>query len=218
MKTAATPKTPGKRTASSWLLAAVLFPVACWAATGTPSTEPVIGGPCQGCELVFVGMPPQIESPSRIAPAGEPGATMVFEGTVRTLTGAPAPGIVVYAYHTDASGNYPPAATQHGRLRGWTRTDEKGQYRFNTIRPGPYPGGGAPEHIHLHVIEPGKGTYNIDDVWFEGDPALTPELRARVPKPRGGPGIVPIRKQADGSWHVRRDITLGLNIPDYPQK
>ena len=52
--------------------------------------------------------------------------------------GAPAAGIIVYAYQTDATGIYPRGSTRHGRLRGWVRTDEAGRYRFDTIRPGAY--------------------------------------------------------------------------------
>lgn len=200
------------------LRASMWLPVVCLAAAAATTPEPVIGGPCEGCELVFVGIPPQIESTSRLGSATEPGVPLLLEGTVRTLGGTPAPGVIVYIYHTDAKGDYPPAATSHGRLRGWARTDNKGQYRFNTIRPAHYPDGNAPQHIHFHVIEPGKGTYNLTEIWFDDDKLVTPELRARVPRPRGGPNIVSPKKQADGTWSVRHDITLGLNIPDYPQK
>src|SRR5687767_6244437 len=73
--------------------------------------EPVAGLPCQGCELVFVGMPERIDSRTRIAPASEPGAPMVVVGKVLDARGQPRPGVIVYAYQTNSEGIYPKAAT-----------------------------------------------------------------------------------------------------------
>jgi len=177
--------------------------------------EPVIGGPCEGCELVFVGRPGAPASTARIAPEGEPGQPLVLEGTVRTLAGQPAPGTVVYAYHTDAKGLYPRGATRHGSLRGWAVAGPRGEFTFRTIRPGAYPGRRIPQHVHFHVIEPGRGTYYIDDLVFDDDPILTAEQRGRLVRERGGSGLGRPVKGADGVWHVRRDIVLGKNVPAY---
>ena len=130
--------------------------------------EPVIGGPCEGCEWVFDDQPDTLRSHARIAPANEPGVPMVIEGTVTTLRGAPARSVVVYAYHTDQTGIYPPAANRHGSLRGWAITDAEGRYRFDTIRPGAYPSRNVAEHVHMHVIEPGIGTYFIAEPRVRG--------------------------------------------------
>jgi protocatechuate 3,4-dioxygenase beta subunit len=184
------------------------------AAAPTPTQEPIIGGPCEGCEYVFSGMPERLGSSARIAPVGEPGQPMVIEGTVRNAQGKSIAGVIVYAYHTDSGGIYPRASTRHGRLRGWARTDDKGNYRFDTIRPGAYPDRQNPEHVHMHVIEPGKGTYWIDDIHFHDDPLLTPELERRQ-SGRGGDGLVSPERDKQGVWHVRRDIVLGRNIPGY---
>lgn len=196
----------------AWL-AVILAPVA--------AREPVLGGPCEGCEAVFEGRPAQPTSSTRLAPADEPGTPLLLEGRVTTLTGTPAAGIIIYAYHTDHTGVYPAApgltgaARRHGRLRAWVATDEQGHYRFATIRPGAYPGDNIPAHVHLHVIEPGRGTYYIDDVHFADDPLLTFAQRRQLPG-RGGPGIAQPFRSPDGLWRVRRDIVLGLNIPGYP--
>jgi protocatechuate 3,4-dioxygenase beta subunit len=178
--------------------------------------ERVVGGPCEGCENVFVGMPEKLGPRSRIAPSDEPGEPMTIEGIVRDLDGEPVADIIVYAYHTDSVGRYPPGATPHGRLRGWARTNEGGEYRFDTIRPGPYPGRNSPQHVHMHVIEPGRVTYYIDDVMFEDDPLLTTANRRRYVRDRGGSGVSRPKRDGDGVWRVRRDIVLGNNIPDYP--
>ena len=136
---------------------------------------------------------------------------MVIEGQVLTARGAPAPGIVVYAYHTDVSGLYPRGANGHGRLRGWAVSDARGQFRFDTIRPGAYPSRDVAEHVHMHVIEPGIGTYYIDNLEFEDDPLNSRRRGAE----RGGGGLMlPVRR--DGIWFARRDIALGRNISGDP--
>ena len=140
-----------------------------------------------------------------------------------TPPGSPAEGIIVYAYQTDASGVYPeladppgPWAARHGRLRAWSRTDAQGRYRFETVRPGNYPGRDAPQHIHTHIIEPGCCTYWIDDVVFTDDRYLTPLMRGEVVHGRGGRGVATPVRDGDGVWQVRRDIRLGEGVPGHP--
>lgn len=193
------------------------------AVTVDAQRERVVGGPCEGCEAVFVGLPTSVGVEGRIAPAGEPGVPMLLQGIVRTAAGQPASDIVVYAYQTDAKGLYPSApslqgtAVRHGRLRAWARTDAQGAYRFVTIRPAGYPNTDIPEHIHLHVIEPGRCTYYIDDVVFEDDPRLTPRQRAAHDRGRGGSGVIKPMRDPSGTWQARRDIRLGAGINDYAQ-
>jgi protocatechuate 3,4-dioxygenase beta subunit len=110
---------------------------------------------------------------------------------------------------------YPKASTAHGKLRAWARTDRDGNYRFDTIRPGAYPAGTIPQHVHLHIIEPGRATYFIEDVTFDDDPLLTAKRRREMRSGRGGPGETHPTKDADGRWRVRRDIILGEKIPGY---
>ncbi len=176
--------------------------------------EPVVGAPCEGCELVFAGMPSDPPSVARIDTAGHPGEPLRIEGQVTGPDGSPAGGIVVYAYQTDAGGVYPRGATRHGALRGWARTDAQGRYAFESIRPGSYPDSEAPQHVHMHIIEPGRCTYYIDDVMFEDDPYLTAPHRARATR-RGGPGIAAPVKDAGGTWVAVRDIQLGQDVPGY---
>ncbi|MDH3403801.1 MAG: hypothetical protein OES32_08150 [Acidobacteriota bacterium] len=184
--------------------------------------EPIVGGPCEGCEAVFVGMPEAIPSHARIAPPDEPGEALRIEGRVLRPDGRPAPGVVVYAYQTNAEGIYPRdqrlrgAAARHGALRGWARADDEGRYGFDTVRPGGYPGSDMPQHIHMHVLEPGRCTYYIDDVVFRDDPRLTDEKLASYSPGRGGSGVVVPRPSGPSAWIATRDIVLGEKIPGYP--
>lgn len=215
------------------LLSAILFLaatlVACSEATveGEESVrrerEPIVGLPCEGCELVFEGMPESIPWSARIASQEEAGDAMRIDGVVRDREGKAASGVIVYAYQTNAKGVYPPqegsdaVSTRHGRLRAWTRTDESGRYRFETIRPGGYPGTVEPEHVHLHVIEEGRCTYYIQDLRFDDDPRLTETMRQQLTSGRGGVGLVSPTRSESGTWLVQRDIVLGEGIPGYPK-
>lgn len=192
-----------------------------WTATSS-AREPIVGLPCEGCDAVFVGLPTSIGSPARIAPADEPGQPLHLRGRVLDASGNPVAGVIVYAYHTNNAGIYPTdaalkgtAAARHGRLRGWARSNERGEYEFDTIRPGPYPGRTDPQHIHMHVIEPGRCTYYIGNVQFTDDPRLTPKERANAELRRGGPGVATPVRDGSGVWQVTRDIRLGANIPGY---
>jgi protocatechuate 3,4-dioxygenase beta subunit len=176
------------------------------------SREPVIGGPCEGCDWVYADIPAKLSSVARIAPTSEPGVPLIIEGVVKSARDAPVAKVIVYAYHTDRRGIYPAAGNRHGTLRGWATTDARGRYRFDTIRPGAYPGRNIPEHVHMHVIEPGAGTYYIDDLRFLDDPLLT-EMNRRSFERAGNGLSMPVRR--DDVWHARRDIALGLNIPGY---
>lgn len=200
------------------LVAGAVLACAVPAACSAQAVErvPVIGGPCEGCEAVFAGMPDALTSHARIAPEDEPGEPMVLRGTVYDADGDPAPGVIVYAYHTDAGGEYPPDddysghARRHGELRAWVRTDGSGRYRFDTIRPGSYPGGDSPAHVHMHVVEPGCCTYWIESVRFLDDPLIgdTADLPGRG---RGGSGLVDPRRE-DGIWIAERDVRLRAGV------
>lgn len=184
------------------------------------ATRPVVGGPCEGCEAIFEGMPQQLDWESRIAPVGEPGEPLEVSGVIyKRDARTPAPGVILYLYHTDARGIYVPAtdmtgyARRHGRLRGWARTNAKGEYKFHTIKPASYPNQTIPSHIHPIIKEPDKNEYWIDEYVFDDDPLLTQQERARR-RNYGGPGIVRL-KRSGGVWLARRDIVLGLNVPNY---
>lgn len=174
------------------------------------------------CIGPYEAMPAKIASHERIAPVAEPGEPLTLTGRALDANGRPRAGIIVYGYQTDRRGIYPAvnpprsnASNYHGRLRGWARTDARGRYTFDTIRPGSY--GGNPEHIHLHVIEPGCATYIIDDLMFAGDPnldRLTTEQRAQTTPGVGGTGVATLRRKGQG-WEVTRDIHLGEKVPGY---
>ena len=203
------------------LLALLSTPLTAGLRAPAEPVEPIVGLPCEGCEAAFDGRPYTLPTHARIALPGESGDPLHLEGRVADRYGHARSGVIVYAYHTDRKGIYPPGdaltreARRHGRLRAWVRTDAEGMYRFQSIRPGSYPGRDVPEHIHMHVIEPGRFTYYIDDLVFTDDPKLTTAYIRDHDAGRGGSGIASPQRR-DGVWQVRRDITLGLRIPGHP--
>ncbi|MGB4857930.1 MAG: hypothetical protein WBP11_01245 [Dokdonella sp.] len=184
-------------------------------------SERIVGLPCEGCDAVFRGMPNTLESAASIAGGGEPGERMTVTGVVLNPAGMAQAGTVVYAYQTDAQGSYPRepdnggTATGHGRLRAWAMTDDGGRYSFQTIRPGAYPDRTTPQHIHMHVIEPGRCTYYLGDLMFNDDPRMTKSISDHEDSAYGGSGVVDPVGDPDAGWHAVRNIQLGLNVPDY---
>jgi protocatechuate 3,4-dioxygenase beta subunit len=179
----------------------------------------LVGGGCDGCELIYEGMPKSLNWETRIPEAKEPGEPMEISGTIYRVDGrTPAANVILYVYHTDATGLYAPAADQtvgrrHGHLRGWVNTGADGRYQFRSVKPAAYPGRAIPAHIHPIIKEPDKNEYYIDEYRFEDDPLLTVEERAKEEK-RGGSGIIKLTRQ-NGVWVGHRDIVLGFNIPNY---
>jgi len=180
-----------------------------------------VGGYCEGCEGIYEDMPSQLNWETRIGAASEPGEPLEASGVIYRPDGrTPAPGVILYVYHTDAKGIYSPApeatgiARRHGHLRGWVKTNAKGEYKFNTIKPASYPNSNIPSHIHPIIKEADKNEYFIDSWEFESDPFLTQQERSRRRK-IGGSGVVGLNRNAGGVWLVKRDIILGLNVQDY---
>jgi protocatechuate 3,4-dioxygenase beta subunit len=177
-----------------------------------------VGSACDGCDLMYEGMPESMSWETSIADPSEPGEPMIIEGTIYKKDGkTPAPDVILYVYHTDANGLYSNVpgtkGNRHGHLRGWMKTGPDGKYRFQSIRPAQYPRETIPAHIHPLIKEPGVTLYWIDEYLFEGDKFLTAEERKRQEK-RGGNGIISLTKK-DGAWRGTRDIILGMNVPNY---
>lgn len=167
------------------------------------------------CRLACADVPEALTSHERIAPTDEPGEPLIIEGVVRDRDGSPAEGIIIFAYQTNKDGIYPPEGRDPGTLRGWVRTDSNGAYRFDTIRPGPYPDDDIPAHVHLHVIEPGKVTYTIDDIIFSDDPLWPGRWGHTMRYGRGGDGLSDPTRDESGVWHITNHIVLGENILGY---
>jgi len=195
---------------SRLLIAALLFIPAAVAAQERPGLFD-----CEGCESIHEHSFDDLSWSTVVAPPGEPGDKLVIDGRVYKTDGkTPAEGVIVYIHHTNAKGLYPQNGSlegwgrRHGYLRAWAKSNAKGDYRFETIRPAPYPNGGIPAHVHYIIKEPNRKEYWIDDIVFTDDPLIDESYRRRASNPRGGQGIATPTRDASGVWHVRRDIIL----------
>lgn len=179
-----------------------------------------VGGSCEGCEAIYEYGQRKLTATDTLPEFQEKEPKIKITGTVLNKDGkTPTGDVILYIYHTDRTGIYPTRGDEkgwdrrHGYIRGWIKTGKDGKYTFYTFRPAAYPSGIEPEHIHILVKEPGKNEYHIDEYVFDDDPLLTEKERS-VLENRGGSGIVkPV--PGNGMLTVRRDIVLGLNIPQY---
>jgi len=183
-----------------------------------------VGGNCEECDIMYAGMPAVINHTDTSAGWHENGQKLMVTGTIFQQDGkTPAANIVLYYWQTNTQGYYADAeglnkkAKRHGYIRGWVKTNNKGQYTIYTIRPAPYPNDIFPAHIHFLVKEPGlPNEYYIDDLVFDDDPLLIPFKKKYPLENRGGSGVV--RILVKGNVQIaEHDIMLGLNIPDYPK-
>jgi protocatechuate 3,4-dioxygenase, beta subunit len=154
--------------------------------------------------------PRVLAATGRIAPAGEPGTPLVIHGRVFRQDGrTPAPDMIVFAYHTDATGHYDVAsAGPHSwRLRGWVKTDADGRFEFATIRPAPYPNRKTAAHVHLSIEGAGVPRQSAGLV-FEDDPLLTEKERQDSAKAGLFGSVRPVQAR-DGAQHVTLSIRIG---------
>ena len=125
--------------------------------------------------------PASIASVARIAPASEKGTPMVVHGRAIGKDGKPAPGVIVFAYQTDATGVYNVRNARGWRLRGWAKSDTQGRFEFRTIRPGSYPGSRNPAHIHITIDGPRLPRRWAEEVNFRDDPFVSASSKTALP-------------------------------------
>lgn len=189
-----------------------------------PRVEGKVGAPCEGCEAIYECPVKfsQLTSSVEMPDWNDSGLKLIVSGIVYKADGkTPASDVVIYVYHTDQKGLYPKKgnetgwAKQHGYIRSWLKTNEKGEYSFSTLRPAAYPNDNIAAHIHITIKEPGLNEYWIEDFFFDDDPFLAERDRTKLDK-RGGSGIL-TPKQEGGVWKAKRNIILGEKIPGYPK-
>ncbi len=183
-----------------------------------------MGGAFENDDATYYGIPAALNATDTSAGWMLDGPKLLVTGTVYQRDGkTPAPGVIIYYYHTNTEGRYvhkpgekrsmPPndRGNTHGYIRGWVKTGDDGKYFIYTVRPGSYPGYEEPAHIHVTIKEPDIKEYYIDEILFDDDPFLTTSHRNNL-EGRGGSGIIK-RVERDGLYVGIRDIILGRNIP-----
>ena len=187
-------------------------------------TDLKVGGNCEGCEAIYETPIPfeQLNEVDSLPGFTDAGPKIEISGIIYKADGkTPAPGIILYVYHTDQKGIYATKgnekgwAKRHGYIRGWIKTNGTGEYKFYTLVPASYPNSNNPKHIHPTIKEPGFTEYWIDEFVFDDDTLVPPGERNR-PNAVGGSGVLKTEMK-DGMLRATRNIILGLNVRDYPK-
>jgi protocatechuate 3,4-dioxygenase beta subunit len=116
---------------------------------------------------------------------GEPiGERILVTGRVLDDAGRPVPGALVEVWQANAAGRYRHRGDEHPAPldpnfsgAGRVLTDERGEYRFTTIRPGAYPwlnhdNAWRPAHIHFSIFGAQFLSRLVTQMYFPGDPLL----------------------------------------------
>lgn len=201
---------------SAFLLLVCMLTHLCQAQNKQEKVEYQSFGRCDGCEGIFEYGERQLQAVDTLPDFHQYEPKLKLSGTIYKPDGkTPAPGVILFIYHTNPEGKYPKRgnekglASKQGYIRGWIRTDSSGRYTFYTFMPGSYSSSEA--HIHAALLEPNGKYYFIDDFNFEEDPYLNSTL---VRRKWGGPGIIKLKQEGD-ILNGERNIILGLNIPGY---
>ncbi len=115
------------------------------------------------------------------APLGE---RIILAGRVLDEAGRPVSGTLIELWQCNSAGRYTHHQDQHDAPLdpnftgiGQAVTNERGEYRFLTIKPGAYPwrntaNAWRPAHIHFSVFGPSFVTRLVTQMYFPGDPLL----------------------------------------------
>jgi protocatechuate 3,4-dioxygenase beta subunit len=130
---------------------------------------------------------------------GEPlGERIIVSGRVLDSDDRPVRRTLVEVWQANAAGRYvDPVDTHPAPLdpnftgAGRCLTDDAGEFRFVTVKPGAYPwrnhtNGWRPAHIHFSVFGPQLASRLVTQMYFPGDPlmALDPIVNS-IADPRG---------------------------------
>jgi protocatechuate 3,4-dioxygenase beta subunit len=116
---------------------------------------------------------------------GEPlGERIIVTGRLLDDAGRPQPKTLVELWQCNAAGRYVHEKDQHDAPidpnfigAGRAMTNERGEYRFLTVKPGAYPwrntnNAWRPAHIHFSLFGSAYATRLITQMYFPGDPLL----------------------------------------------
>lgn len=150
---------------------------------GLPPTEENIEGP-----FYRPGAPIR----TKLYQEGDKGDVLVISGQVVGQDGKPVGNAVLDVWHTNAFGRYdnddpahPPPADVY-RFRGKIRANDKGEFQFETVRPGHYKlFAGVYRTAHMHFMVSADGykpltsqfffrgeEYNATDPWYKPEMVL----------------------------------------------
>lgn len=128
-------------------------------------------------------------------------------GTIDKST--PVTNAMIEVWHADNGGTYHPVGDGNVSdytadkitLRGFVNTDAQGNYMFESIRPGLYPG--RPRHFHYKITANGYKTL-VTQIYFKDDPTTSNE---NIENCR----IIDFQKDSAGIYKGNAEIHLESN-------
>ncbi len=131
--------------------------------------------------------------------AGEPlGERIVVSGQVTDSDGRAVRNTLVEIWQANAAGRYLDPVDDHEAPldpnftgAGRCLTDDEGQYRFVTVKPGAYPwrnhaNAWRPAHVHFSLFGPSLASRLVTQMYFPGDPLLPLDpILGSIPDERG---------------------------------
>lgn len=146
-------------------------------------------------------------------------------GRVLSASGEPVPGVVVEIWQVDNKGVYLHSADSSRRQRdsnfqgfGRCSVNRKGEYRFRTVKPVPYPG--RTPHIHVKVKK-GDRELLTTQLFVNGHPqnerdGIFRDLRDPFDRELVLVDFTPVKESRLGELAAEFDIVLGVTPSDAP--
>ncbi len=163
-----------------------------------------------GLVMIHRPAPRNLSWQARIVQPSEPGDPLTVSGCVYAPDGiSTVPDVTVYAYNTDAAGYYGEHRAEYPpRIYGWMRTGADGRFELRTIHPGCYPDKQIPAHIHFSFWGGGYPLQWTEELRFEGERYVTPELLAEDARLGDFRTIQRLTRGSDGALHCSVRIRL----------
>ncbi|HTO99164.1 MAG TPA: protocatechuate 3,4-dioxygenase subunit beta [Myxococcales bacterium] len=182
------------------------------------------------CETTGPGFAPERVGPplidlTRTGKGEALGQRIILSGRLLDGDGRPVTDSLIEIWQCNAAGRYLHRNDQHDAPldpnftgAGHAITDEKGGFRFLTIKPGAYPwrnthNAWRPAHIHFSLFGPACATRLITQMYFPGDPLLPLDpIFNSVPDPAARQRLIstydPELSEAEFALGFRFDIVL----------
>lgn len=174
----------------------------------TPATTSQTVGP-----FFSIGLDPLRKD--NLAGPGISGERLTIEGKVLDGDGQPVPDAMIEIWQANAHGKYahPDDAQQKSLEPGFSGygrmpTDDQGQFRFTTIKPGPVPGLGgklqAP-HLVISVFMRGLLIRLVTRIYFPGEAANDFDFVLGLVEPRRRPTLIAKKVQGQDAllrWNI----------------
>ncbi len=115
----------------------------------------------------------------------------------------PLSNIIIDIWHCDQNKNYDMESSEF-KCRGKIKTNDEGEYFFNTYIPPPY--GGRPKHIH-YLVDGVEGYERLaTQLYFKGDKRIKPNNWVKYPWDEKR--ILEVYKNNEGLAEVNLDLYL----------